>query len=90
MLQGLRRLHQPTNPSASGGVHQLLRPVAQVRGPHYLSDKKKVEAAALEAELLSVDLVDVAPTFHIARHLPSALHCTAPFMFIMQARPPPS
>jgi Protein ENHANCED DISEASE RESISTANCE 2, C-terminal len=60
---------------------------SQVRGPNYLSDKKKVEAEALEAELLSVDLVDVAPTFHIARHLPSALHCTAPFMFIMQVPP---
>jgi hypothetical protein len=56
----------------------------QVWGPNYLSDKRKVEAEVLEAELLSVDLVDVAPTFHIARHLPSALHCTAPFMFIMQ------
>jgi Protein ENHANCED DISEASE RESISTANCE 2, C-terminal len=60
---------------------------AQVRGHNYLSDKKKVEAQGLEAELLAVDLVDVAPTFHIARHLPSVLHSRAPFMFVMQVLP---
>lgn len=43
-----------------------------------------MEAEGTEAELLSVDLLDVAPTFHIARHLPAVLHSRAPFMFVMQ------
>lgn len=60
----------------------------KVRGPNYLSDKKKVEAEGTEAELLSVDLLDVAPTFHIARHLPAVLHSRAPFMFVMQVMVP--
>lgn len=41
----------------------------------------------MQMELLAVDLVDVAPTFHIAQHLPAVLHSTAPFMFVMQAGP---
>ena len=56
----------------------------QVRGPNYLKDKKKVEAEGVEMELLAVELVDVAPTFHIAPHLPAVIHSAAPFMFIMQ------
>ncbi len=59
---------------------------AQVRGPQYLSDKRKVEAEGVEMELLSVDLVDVAPTFHISRHLPAVQQSSAPFMFVMQVR----
>lgn len=41
----------------------------------------------MQMELLAVDLMDVAPTFHIAQHLPAVLYSTAPFMFVMQAGP---
>lgn len=39
----------------------------QVRGAHYLSDKKKVEAAAVEAELMNVDLLEVEEKVRIRR-----------------------
>jgi len=61
----------------------------QVRGANYLNDKKKVEAEGLEAELLNVDLVELEEKFwNIAEVLPAVTNSTAPFMFIMQARPP--
>lgn len=49
---------------------------AQVRGPTYLRDKKKVLADDPLFALAAVDLLEMeAPTFHIARFLPS-LKCT--------------
>jgi len=60
----------------------------KVRGANYLSDKKKELAVGTEMELLSVDLVEVAPTYHIAQHLPSVLNSRAPFMFVMQVMVP--
>lgn len=49
----------------------------QVRGPHYLSDHKKVAAGDSAYTLLSVDLVST-PTavHHLARYLPS-VRCVA-------------
>ncbi len=57
--------------------------MAQVRGPSYLSDRKKVPADEPLFALAAVDLIELdAPTFHIARFLPSfkcarALHAPA-------------
>ena len=51
---------------------------SQVRGPSYLSDKKKVQADDPLFALAAVDLIELdAPTHHIARYLPS-LKCVAP------------
>lgn len=60
----------------------------KVRGVSYLSDKLKMEASGTEMELLVVDLVETAPTYHIAQHLPSVRQSSAPFMFIMQVMVP--
>ena len=44
----------------------------QLRGPSYLSDKKKIPADDPLFALAAVDLIELdAPTFHIARYLPS-------------------
>lgn len=43
-----------------------------MRGRNYLTDRKKIAADAPMFELAAVDHVELdAPTFHIARHLPS-------------------
>lgn len=60
----------------------------KVRGSSYLSDKLKVDASGTEMELVVVDLVETAPTYHIAQHLPSVRQSSAPFMFIMQVMVP--
>lgn len=50
---------------------------AQVRGRNYLKDRKKVAAPEPMFSLAAVDHVELdAPTFHIARSLPS-LRCVA-------------
>ena len=62
-----------------------------MRGANYLKDKKKVEAGALEADLLNVDLVEVEEKFwNIAEVLPAVTNSGAPFMFVMQASAVPS
>lgn len=78
----------PDAPSAAGPLTGRGGGGAQVRGPTYLADKRKGAAEGVEMELLCVDLAETPPTYHIAQHLPSVLHSCAPFMFVMQARPP--
>lgn len=52
--------------------------MAQVRGPNYLKDRKKIPAKEPAFTLAAVDLLEVEkPTLHIARFLPS-LRCEIP------------
>lgn len=56
----------------------------RIRGPHYLVDKKKVEASAPLLHLSAADLVNVEePLWHISRYLPSVQHATAPFQLVL-------
>lgn len=44
----------------------------QIRGPHYLVDKKKLPAAQPMFELVAVDLLQLEePIMHICQYLPS-------------------
>ncbi|KAL3136999.1 hypothetical protein ABBQ32_006591 [Trebouxia sp. C0010 RCD-2024] len=60
----------------------------KLRGPTYLEDKKKVESGEPICWLSSVNLMEVAPTYHIARFLPSILESKAPFTFALQIMVP--
>eukprot|EP00891_Asterochloris_glomerata_P007511 jgi/Astpho2/7511/Aster-02077 len=60
----------------------------KVRGPDYLKDRKKILAEDPVCRLSSANLLEVAPTFHIARYLPSIHESTAPFTFVLQIMVP--
>lgn len=60
----------------------------KLRGPTYLEDKKKVETGDPICWLSSANLMEVAPTFHIARFLPSIKDSKAPFTFALQIMVP--
>lgn len=63
--------------------------VFKIRGPTYLTDKKKVEATPPMFELVAVDLVELEePVFHIAKFLPSVRQSPAPFLFTVQLMVP--
>ena len=56
----------------------------KVRGPTYLDDHRKVDAGEPMLSLAAVDLLDLdAPTFNVARSLPSITHSPAPFLFVV-------
>lgn len=56
----------------------------KVRGPAYLTDHRKVEAGDTVFALASVDLVELdAPTFNVARFLPSIRDSPSPFTFVV-------
>lgn len=56
----------------------------QVRGPNYLNDKKKVLADDPLFALAAVDLLEMdAPTFHIARFLPSLKWARPPALSLL-------
>ncbi|KAL0033215.1 hypothetical protein WJX79_009992 [Trebouxia sp. C0005] len=60
----------------------------KLRGPTYLEDKKKIETGDPICWLSSANLMEVAPTFHIARFLPSITQSKAPFTFALQIMVP--
>ena len=61
-----------------------------MRGRNYLKDKKKVAAPEPMFSLAAVDHVELdAPTFHIARYLPS-MRCAALVEARCVERPSPS
>ena len=63
----------------------------KVRGPDYLTDRKKVLAAPPMFELVAVDLLELEePMFHVCKHLPSVKYSPAPFMFCVQMMVPSS
>ena len=63
----------------------------KVRGPTYLTDRKKILAAPPMFELVAVDLLELEePMFHICRHLPSVKYSPAPFLFCVQMMVPSS
>ena len=56
----------------------------KVRGPTYLDDHRKIDAGEPMLSLAAVDLLDLdAPTFNVARFLPSITHSPAPFLFVV-------
>lgn len=63
----------------------------KVRGPTYLSDRKKIAASPPMFELVAVDLLQLEePMINICRHLPSVRHSPAPFLFCVQMMVPSS
>lgn len=63
--------------------------IFKVRGPNYLADKKKMDAAPPMFELVAVDLLELEePLFHIGRLLPSVKKSPAPFLFTVQLMVP--
>jgi hypothetical protein len=68
-----------TDPGANG---------VKIRGKDYFKDKKKVDAVEPVCCLTSANLLEVQPTFHIARFLPSIKDSKAPFTFVLQIMVP--
>lgn len=63
----------------------------KVRGPTYLSDRKKITASPPMFELVAVDLLQLEePMINICQHLPSVRHSPAPFLFCVQMMVPSS
>jgi hypothetical protein len=61
----------------------------KLRGPTYLTDRKKVPAQPPMFELVAADLVSLEDhMFDIARYLPSVKHSPAPFLFCVQLMVP--
>ena len=61
----------------------------RVRGPHYFTDRAKVEPEDTRCRLSAMELVSVPrPTPHIARFIPSIRDSTAAFTFVWQVLVP--
>ena len=61
---------------------------AQIRGPEYLADRKKVPAAVPMIELVAVDLLELEePMMHICQHLPSVRCELRPRCRLLMHRP---